>query len=104
MHLLAENNKLNQKQIAARTGKSIASVQRTMKKLSEQGRIIREGGKRFGHLESEIESYRHGFTSVGMKSVQCANVNHFFTLLGKMFFTPYGKEFFTYPGKQIFTS
>ena len=33
-----------------------------------------------------------------------ANVNHFFTLLGKMFFTPYGKEFFTYPGKQIFTS
>ena len=24
-----------------------------------------------------------------------ANVNHFFTLLGKMFFTPYGKEFFT---------
>ena len=34
----------------------------------------------------------------------CANVKHFFTLLGKMFFTPYGKEFFTYLGKQIFTS
>ena len=33
-----------------------------------------------------------------------ANVNHFFTLLGKMFFTPYGKEFFTYLGKQIFIS
>ena len=33
-----------------------------------------------------------------------ANVNHFFTLLGKMFFTPYGKEFFTYLSKQIFTS
>ena len=33
-----------------------------------------------------------------------ANVNHFFTLLGKMFFTSYGKEFFTYFGKQIFTS
>mgnify|MGYP002510246140 FL=1 len=49
IHLLAENNKLNQKQIAARTGKSIASIQRTMKKLSEQGRIIREGGKRFGY-------------------------------------------------------
>ena len=49
IHLLAENNKLNQKQIAARTGKSIASIQRAMKKLSEQGRIIREGGKRFGH-------------------------------------------------------
>lgn len=34
----------------------------------------------------------------------CANVKHFFTLLGKMFFTLYGKEFFTYFGKQIFTS
>ena len=34
----------------------------------------------------------------------CANVKHFFTLLGKMFFTSYGKEFFTYLGKQIFTS
>ena len=33
-----------------------------------------------------------------------ANVNHFFTLLGKMFFTPYGKEFVSYSGKQIFTS
>lgn len=33
-----------------------------------------------------------------------ANVNHFFTLLGKMFFTSYGKEFFSYSGKQIFTS
>ena len=49
IHLLTENNKLNQKQIAASTGKSIASVQRTMKQLSEQGRITREGGKRFGH-------------------------------------------------------
>ena len=33
-----------------------------------------------------------------------ANVNHFFTLLGKMFFTSYGKEFFTSLSKQIFTS
>ena len=39
------------------------------------------------------------------KTAWCrANVNHFFTLLGKMFFTPYGKEFFSYSGKQIFTS
>lgn len=37
-------------------------------------------------------------------AVLIANVNHFFTLLGKMFFTPYGKEFFTYLSKQIFTS
>lgn len=47
--LLSEDNKMNQKQIAAKTGRSIASVQRAMKKLSEQGKIIREGGKRFGH-------------------------------------------------------
>lgn len=51
--LLSENNKLNQKQIAAKTGKSIATVQRTMKKLTEQRRIIREGGKRFGHWKVE---------------------------------------------------
>ena len=38
-----------QKQIAAKTGRSIASVQRAMKKLIKQGKIIREGGKRFGH-------------------------------------------------------
>ena len=29
------------------------------------------------------------------RPARCANVNHFFTLLGKMFFTPYGKQFFT---------
>ncbi len=49
--LLTGNNRLNQKQIATMTGRSIASVQRTMKKLSEQGKIVREGGKRFGHWE-----------------------------------------------------
>ncbi|HBG5322626.1 TPA: hypothetical protein KQG33_003081 [Clostridioides difficile] len=38
------------------------------------------------------------------KGKKAANVNHFFTLLGKMFFTSYGKEFFSYSGKQIFTS
>ena len=39
-----------------------------------------------------------------IESLNSANVNHFFTLLGKMFFTPYGKEFFTSLSKQIFTS
>ena len=34
---------------------------------------------------------------------QCANVKHFFTLLGKKIFTLYGKEFFTLFGKQFFT-
>lgn len=47
--LLSENYKLNQKQIAAKTGKSIASVQRAMKKLIEKGKLVREGGKRFGY-------------------------------------------------------
>lgn len=53
IRLLSANNKLNQKQIAAKTGKSVASVQRTMKKLTEQGKIIREGGKRFGYWKVE---------------------------------------------------
>lgn len=47
--LLIKNNRLSQKQIAAKTDRSIASVQRAMKKLSEQGKIVREDGKRFGH-------------------------------------------------------
>ena len=49
IQLLTEDNRLSQKQIAAKTGRSIASVQRAMKKLIKQGKIIREGGKRFGH-------------------------------------------------------
>lgn len=47
--LLSEDNKFNQKQIATKTGMSVASVQRAMKKLVEQGKIVREGGKRFGY-------------------------------------------------------
>ena len=43
IQFLTENNRLSQKQIAAKTGRSIASVQRAMKKLSEQGKIVREG-------------------------------------------------------------
>ena len=42
--------------------------------------------------------------AVKLYEMEDANVNHFFTLLGKMFFTSYGKEFFSYSGKQIFTS
>ena len=51
LKLLLENNKMNQKQLAQKTGRSIASVQRAMKKLSERGKIARIGGKRFGHWE-----------------------------------------------------
>ena len=46
---LLENNKLNQKQLAQKTGSPIASVQRAMKKLLERGKIERIGGKRFGY-------------------------------------------------------
>jgi ATP-dependent DNA helicase RecG len=46
---LSENNKLNQKQLAAKAEVSLTSVQRAMKKLVKQGKIVREGGKRFGH-------------------------------------------------------
>ncbi len=51
IQLLIENNRYNQKQIAIKTGRSIASIQRAMKRLSEQGKIVREGGKRFGHWD-----------------------------------------------------
>ncbi len=43
IQLLIENNRYNQKQIAIKTGRSIASIQRAMKRLSEQGKIVREG-------------------------------------------------------------
>lgn len=49
--LLIENNKLSQMDIVNRLGYSRASVQRTMKKLVENGIIERKGGKRFGFWE-----------------------------------------------------
>ena len=49
--LLIENNKLSQMDIVNRLGYSRASVQRTMKKLIENGIIERKGGKRFGFWE-----------------------------------------------------
>ncbi|HIX51683.1 MAG TPA: winged helix-turn-helix domain-containing protein [Candidatus Lachnoclostridium stercoripullorum] len=51
VHLLIRDNRLSQKQIAAKTGRSIASVQRVMKRLSEQGKLVREGGECFEHWE-----------------------------------------------------
>ena len=51
MQFLAENNRLNQKQIASKTRRSLATIRRPMKKLSLQGKIVREGGRRFGHWE-----------------------------------------------------
>ena len=63
-------------------------------------------GEYYGAAEPPVRcgvSHLSGLTEPPVYSYS-ANVNHFFTLLGKMFFTPYGKEFFSYSGKQIFTS
>ncbi len=47
--ILIEDNKLNQKQIAEKTGTSLSSIQRAMKELTKRGKIVRENGKRFGY-------------------------------------------------------
>lgn len=61
---------------------------------------FRSGRRREDQLSAGVGfPFRHGGADTSG-----ANVNHFFTLLGKMFFTPYGKEFFTSLSKQIFTS
>ena len=62
-------------------------------------KVSRERNLKFNMLLD----YCIGGAAVDVKEFY-ANVNHFFTLLGKMFFTPYGKEFFTSLSKQIFTS
>lgn len=49
--LLIENNKLSPMDIVNRLGYSRASVQRTMKKLVENGIIERKGVNRFGFWE-----------------------------------------------------
>ena len=50
--MVLKNNKwATQKEIAEELGISIASVQRIMKKLSDQKAIERRGGKRFGYWE-----------------------------------------------------
>lgn len=46
--LLEMNAKLTQEEIALRLDSSIATIKRAMKKLVDDGSIIREGGKRFG--------------------------------------------------------
>jgi len=46
---IRKNNQIKQKEIAQVLGTSIASVQRVMKSMVEDGIIKRKGGKRFGH-------------------------------------------------------
>ena len=49
--ILREDPSANQSDIAAKTGKSIATVKRAMKGLADTGMIRRVGGKRYGHWE-----------------------------------------------------
>lgn len=58
IHLLKENNKLSQMDIVNRLGFSRASVQRTMKKLVENGIIERKGenDSAFGKFTIKIKS------------------------------------------------
>lgn len=47
---------LNQKDLAEKLQTSVPSVQRAMSRLKENGRIVRKGGKRFGHWEIHEQS------------------------------------------------
>lgn len=49
--LLREESSIPQAEIAEKVGKSISTVKRAMKKLSDSGAIRRVGGKRFGRWE-----------------------------------------------------
>jgi len=48
---LTQNPTLTQKELAQNAKVSLASIKRTMKILSDSGRIARVGGRRFGHWE-----------------------------------------------------
>jgi ATP-dependent DNA helicase RecG len=49
--LIKGNPKITQGELAEATKVSIPSIKRTMKILSDNGRIIRKGGKRYGYWE-----------------------------------------------------
>jgi ATP-dependent DNA helicase RecG len=49
--ILKSDSTKKQKIIAEELGISVATVQRIMKRLAEQGKIERKGGKRFGYWE-----------------------------------------------------
>lgn len=46
---LEQDSKLKQSALAKKLNVSLPSIQRAMKKLVEQGKIERKGGKRYGH-------------------------------------------------------
>ena len=49
--LINGNPKMTQDELADATKVSVPSIKRTMKILSDNGRIVRKGGKRYGHWE-----------------------------------------------------
>ena len=49
--LLKINPQITQGEIAEATKVSVPSIKRTMKILSDNGKIVRKGGKRYGHWE-----------------------------------------------------
>lgn len=49
--LLKENPSMTQGVLAAKSKVSVASIKRTMKILSEEGKIVRKGGKQYGYWE-----------------------------------------------------
>ncbi len=53
---LRKDAKLNQKELANRLQISVSSIQRAMHRLKESGRIVRKGGKRYGHWVIQTET------------------------------------------------
>ncbi|SEP83833.1 Winged helix-turn-helix DNA-binding [Lachnospiraceae bacterium NE2001] len=49
--LIKENPRIKQEEIAEAVKVSVPSVKRTMKILSDKGRIVRKDGKRYGYWE-----------------------------------------------------
>lgn len=54
--LLRDNPSMQQAEIAERIGKSLPTVKRAMKRLSDSGAVRRVGGKRFGKWEIDCEA------------------------------------------------
>ena len=49
--LIKDNPKITQGELAEAAKVSVPSIKRTMKILSDNGRIVRRGGKRYGYWE-----------------------------------------------------
>ena len=56
LKLLWSDSSMSQAEIAERVGKSLPTVKRAMKRLSDSGAVRRVGGKRFGKWEVNREA------------------------------------------------